>query len=240
MYAIATFLVVGLFALLFTRVATGALIATGMPPQTAAFQARSAFTGAGFTTAEAENVVNHPTRRRVVSTTMFVGNLGVPTLVVTVILGFAGPGPGDTETKLLTFTAGLAIIVFLAFTPPVTRMFVRAGERAAQPLLRRALTQPAEPLLSLGEEYQVAALRLSEQLPMRSIRGLQQVMPEVTVLGVQPHDRPEDFVTGPPVDVELAEGDEIVVLARRDSLARLEEPATVEPDAGGGSSREPN
>jgi hypothetical protein len=232
MFAIATFLVVGLFALLFTRMATGALIATGMPPQTAAFQARSAFTGAGFTTTEAENVVNHPARRRIVSTTMFVGNLGVPTLVVTVVLGFAGPGPGDTETKLFTFAAGLAAIVLLAFTPPVTRMFVRAGQRAAQPLLRRAISQPAEPLLSLSDEYQIAAVRLSEQLPMRSIRGLQQVMPEVTVLGIYPHDRPEAFVTGPPVDVELNEGDQIVVLASRDLLAGLEEPTVVEPDPG--------
>lgn len=232
MYAIATFLVVGLFALLFTRAATGALIATGMPPKIAAFQARSAFTGAGFTTTEAENVVNHPARRRVVSTTMFVGNLGVPTLVVAVILGFAGPGPGDTETKLLVFVAGLAVIVFLAFTSPVTRMFVRAGQRAAKPLLRRALTQPAESLLTLGEDYEVAALRLSEQLPARSIRGLQQVMPEVTVLGIRPHDRPGSFVTGPPIDVELAEGDEIVVLARRDLLVRLEEPADGGSDPG--------
>ena len=46
--AIATFLMVALLSLLFTRLATGSLIATGMPSEAAAFQARSAFTGAGF------------------------------------------------------------------------------------------------------------------------------------------------------------------------------------------------
>ena len=88
MYAVATFLVVAILSMAFTRLAAGALIATGLPPEIASFQARSAFSGAGFTTTEAENVVNHPIRRRVIATTMLVGSLGTPTLVVTVLLGF--------------------------------------------------------------------------------------------------------------------------------------------------------
>ena len=86
MYAVATFLVVSVITLAFGQLATGALIATGVPPEIAAFQARSAFSGAGFTTTEAENVVNHPLRRRIIATTMFVGSLGTPTLVVTVLV----------------------------------------------------------------------------------------------------------------------------------------------------------
>ena len=95
MYAIATFFVVAVLSIGFTRMAAGALIATGLPPEVASFQARSAFSGAGFTTTEAENVVNHPARRKIIGTTMFVGNLGTPTLVVTVLVGFLAPGPGE-------------------------------------------------------------------------------------------------------------------------------------------------
>ena len=80
MYAVATFLVVAVITVAFTKLATGALIATGVPPEAAAFQARSAFSGAGFTTTEAENVVNQPVRRRIIGTTMLVGSLGTPTL----------------------------------------------------------------------------------------------------------------------------------------------------------------
>jgi hypothetical protein len=36
-YAVATFLIVALVSLLFTRMAAGFLIATGMPPRAAAF-----------------------------------------------------------------------------------------------------------------------------------------------------------------------------------------------------------
>ena len=50
-----------LWALLFVtaaRVATIALVGTGMATESAAFQARSALMGVGFTTAEAEGVIN--------------------------------------------------------------------------------------------------------------------------------------------------------------------------------------
>ncbi len=220
-YAIATFLIVALLSLLFTRLATGSLIATGMPPESAAFQARSAFTGAGFTTTEAENVVNHPVRRRVISTTMFVGNLGVPTLVVTVTLGFLAPGPGETSTRALVFAAGVAVIVALAFTRPVTRLFVALGRRATRPLLRRSLTGRVVALLSLSDDYQVVALPLSDDVPLRSIRGLQQALPQVRILGVRPGGRRGQFVSGPPSDLDLHSGDDLVVLAQSDRLEEM-------------------
>ncbi len=221
MYAVATFLVVALLSLLFTRAATGVLIATGMPPDAAGFQARSAFTGAGFTTAEAENVVNHPVRRRVISTTMFVGNLGVPTLVVTVLLGFLAPGPAETSTRALVLVTGIAVVVALAFSKPVTRLFVEIGRRGAQPVLRRALSGQVEPLLTLSADFQVVALPLADDVPLRSIRGLQQALPELRVLGVRPTGRPGSFVGGQPADIELHAGDDLVVLADTTQLAAL-------------------
>jgi hypothetical protein len=61
--ALTSLLLVVTFSLLITRVATVILTATGMSRQAARFQARSAFTGAGFTTSESEQVVDHPVRR---------------------------------------------------------------------------------------------------------------------------------------------------------------------------------
>jgi hypothetical protein len=220
MYAVATFLIVALLSLLFTRLATGALIATGMPPEVAGFQARSAFTGAGFTTTEAENVVNHPMRRRVISTTMFVGNLGVPTLVVSVLLGFLAPGPGETSSRAVALGVGIAVLVALAFSPPVTRFFVEAGRRGTLPMLRRALSGRVVPLLALGDGYQIVAVSLSDDVPLRSIRGLQQALPDVRVLGIRPAGRSDAFVSRPPSDVEVHAGDDLVVLTGREELAR--------------------
>ena len=58
--------------------------------RTARFQARSAFTGAGFTTAESEKVFGHPLRRRIVMLLMLLGNAGIITAVSSLILTFVG------------------------------------------------------------------------------------------------------------------------------------------------------
>lgn len=60
MIAILSLLAVLIVSLLITRIATVALTLTGLPRELARFQARSAFTGVGFTTSETEKVVNHP------------------------------------------------------------------------------------------------------------------------------------------------------------------------------------
>src|SRR5687767_7500660 len=68
-------------SLLITRIASVALTVTGLSRQSARFQARSAFSGVGFTTSEAEDVVNHPVRRRIVMWLMLIGNAGLITIV---------------------------------------------------------------------------------------------------------------------------------------------------------------
>lgn len=221
MYAVATFLIVALVSLLATRMATGFLIATGMPPQTAAFQARSAFTGAGFTTAESENVVNHPVRRRVISVTMFVGNLGIPTLIVTVVVGLVGPSTSELTTRLFVLVAGIAVVVLLAFLRPVTRLFVELGQRTAGPMMKEAFHGDVEELLSLGTHTQVVAVTLSGDIPLRSLRGLQNALPQIRVLGVRPGGVAGDFFTDSPTDVDLHAGDQVVVMGRRETLRTL-------------------
>jgi hypothetical protein len=172
----------------------------------------------------------------VISTTMFVGNLGVPTLVVTVTIGFVAPGPGATATRAIVLTAGIALIVALAFSRPVTRVFVALGRRGTQPLLRRSLTGRVVPLLRLSEDHEVVALPLSGDVPLRSIRGLQQALPDVRVLGVRPGGRRGRFISGPPSDLDLHAGDDLVVLARSEHLTQImadlgEPPAAAGPPA---------
>jgi Trk-type K+ transport system membrane component len=57
---IATLLIALALSLIITRVATMALMLTGLSRESARFQSRSAFTGVGFTTTEAESL---PTTR---------------------------------------------------------------------------------------------------------------------------------------------------------------------------------
>jgi hypothetical protein len=90
--AIATLLVVLTISLLTVRVATVMLILTGLSLPLARFQARSAFTGCGYTTGESEQIVGHPVRRRIISTLMLLGNAGIVTTVGALLAGLLASG----------------------------------------------------------------------------------------------------------------------------------------------------
>ncbi|KKL58829.1 hypothetical protein LCGC14_2221450, partial [marine sediment metagenome] len=59
------------------KVVTVALKLTGLDERTASFQTLSALTCTGFTTREAESVVTHPMRRRIIFFLMIIGNAGM-------------------------------------------------------------------------------------------------------------------------------------------------------------------
>ncbi len=213
MYAVTTFLVVAVITVAFTKLATGALIATGMPPELAAFQARSAFSGAGFTTTEAENVVNQPVRRKIIGTTMLVGSLGTPTLVVTVLVGLIAPGPGSTTERVLVTLSGLFLIVMAIVNKPVQRWLAGVGHRYIRRRLAPALGTDREELLVLSDGFAIQSVRLSAPVEeARSLRGLAHALPDVTVLAVRQR---QEFVGEPPADIDLQEGDELILYGRR-------------------------
>ena len=60
--------------LLILWVGSIALEATGMQRAKARFQALSALTCTGFTTTEAESIVEHPKRRKIAAYLIFIGN----------------------------------------------------------------------------------------------------------------------------------------------------------------------
>ena len=215
MYAVATFFVVAVISVAFTKLATGALIATGVPPESASFQARSAFSGAGFTTNEAENVVNHRVRRRIIGTTMFVGSLGTPTLVLTVLIGFIAPGPGSTTERALVTTSGVLLILIGVLNRPVQRRLERVGQRYVHRRLIPALSSDRLDLLTLSDGFAVQAVKLevTPEESVRSLRGLAAAFPDVTILGVR---RGETYFGAPPVDIRLVCGDELIVYAHRE------------------------
>jgi len=221
MYAIATFLVVAILSMAFTQLAAGALIATGLPPEVASFQARSAFSGAGFTTTEAENVVNHPARRKIIGTTMFVGNLGTPTLVVTVLVGFLAPGPGNTTERTMVTVAGLVLAIMLIANRPAQRALARVGQRQARRRLLPHLEHDVVELFAVSDDYVLGSVRVADRPgpSVRSLRVIDNALTTVKVLGVRSSD---DYFGMPPIDVELEAGDELIVYGRRDDIEDLD------------------
>ena len=89
-----------IISLLVTRIGAVALTLTGMSQDAARFQARSAYSGVGFTTSESEQVVNHPVRRRVLAFLMLTGNIGIAVVIASMIATF-GVGRGEEPAYYL-------------------------------------------------------------------------------------------------------------------------------------------
>lgn len=116
MIALASFFLVILVTLIMVRAAILALAATGLPYEIARFRARSALSGVAFTTSEAETVVGHPVRRRIVLTLMLVGNAGLVTIAASLILTFAG----GASTSQAMIRLGI-IVALVGALPAIVR-----------------------------------------------------------------------------------------------------------------------
>jgi len=92
-----------------------ALEATGMERRKARFQALSALTGTGFTTTEAEEVVNHPRRRLIASWLIFLGSVGIILfallILVIIILGLRPSKPSSPEVLIFSALPTVALLV---------------------------------------------------------------------------------------------------------------------------------
>lgn len=221
MVAIVALLVAILVGLLITRFATIALVSTGMSRQYARFQARSAFTGVGFTTTEAESVVNHPVRRRVILTLMLLGNAGIATVVATLLLGFSDSGGSEIAQRGAVLAAGLAVIWMLAASAWVDRhvrklfmtLFGRIGDLAIRDYAG---------LLKVGADYDIGELHVREDdwIADRPLRETGLRSEGVIVLGV---DRRGRYLGTPDGDFTIDPGDILVVYGRTDVLQDLDE-----------------
>jgi len=108
MGSILALLIIVLIAWLLVKLGTGALVMTGMSEPVAKFQAASAFFGVGFTTKEAELVVNHPVRRRIILHLIIAGNIGLTSALATLLVTFVGNS--DQGLGLTFVWLGLAAI----------------------------------------------------------------------------------------------------------------------------------
>ncbi|MDQ4065383.1 MAG: TrkA C-terminal domain-containing protein, partial [Actinomycetota bacterium] len=191
MLAIATVLAALLLSLLITRIATIALSVTGLSRESARFQARSAFTGVGFTTSEAESVVNHPVRRRVVLLLMLLGNAGLVTIVASLLISFAQADESSGAwQRLALLLVGLLALIFLATNRAFDRLLSRLITASLSRFTDLDVRDYAE-LLQLTGGYGVVELQVRDAhwVANQSLEELQLRREGIAVLGIQRPDR---------------------------------------------------
>lgn len=201
---------------LILRVATAALVLTGLPGDVARFQVRSAFFGAGFTTRESELVLNHPVRRQIAQWLIVGGAVGISGLVASSVISLAREG--RVLLPLLTLLIGLGLLSFLASR--LDRVLVRLSIAA----LRRTTSLEVhryDALLRLSGEHAVSLIQVAPAGPLDGL-ALADLPAGVRPLGVQRRDG--DYLDAPPATLVLAAGDALAVYGRDDDLSPLAPP----------------
>jgi Trk K+ transport system NAD-binding subunit len=213
--------------LLVNRIATAALTFTGMSREMARFQARSALSTVGFTTSESESMVNHPVRRRIVSTLMMVGNVGFVTIIATSLSSIEGLKATsehgyELQVQLALLASGLAALWAIGMSKWVDDQLFRMISWALRNWTRMEV-HDYNNLLQLGEGYHVTELNIEEGdwLVGKRLDALRLNSVGVNVLGI--HRKDSSFVGGPVGNTYVRRGDRLIVYGAREAVAALDD-----------------
>ena len=213
-------LLVVFFSFLIVRAAAIALMMTGMDEKRARFQALSAFSGTGFTTREAEFMVNHPKRRRIVSWLMILGNAGIVTVIVTGTSSLASSKGFQVPINVVILAAGVFVIYKIATHKGFIRRwesYVEEKLTKSRPLLEEEAT---EDLLHLIEGFGLvrAMIREDSALAGTSLSQSELSGKGILVLGIE---RGKKWIPIPKAEEIVGEGDKLVVYGYLDALKAL-------------------
>lgn len=218
-YFLVPTLVTIVVSMLIVRAGAIALAMTGMNFDKAKFQALSAFSGTGFTTREAERVVNNPRRRKIVSWLMVFGNAGIVTVIVTATSSFARAKGVEIGLNLLALLGGLGLIYLLVKNTPL----IHRWEQFAQSRLARMEifedNLAVDELLHLSEGYGVARIQLlanSAEIG-KTVYDVRAGLGNVYILGIE---NGKEWTPVPERDRVLIEGDSLVIYGKLDEFAK--------------------
>ena len=210
-------------SVLVMRVAAVALRLTGLSDDIARFQALSAFTGTGFTTREAEAIVNYPVRRRIVSALMIVGNLGLVTVLATLVVSLVKTeGEANAIFAQLAWLIGGLILLWVV-------MLNGIADRAMCNVIARILNRVTilgkrrfQRLLQITDGYSVCEHPIVRELSRQHCQTERERFDglELKILGIR--DLNGDFCLDLESRASLGRGDSLVMVGNDDEHEKLE------------------
>ncbi|MGV3486328.1 MAG: cation:proton antiporter regulatory subunit [Planctomycetaceae bacterium] len=219
MTAVFSFLTILALSFLIVRIGTVALVMTGLSEDVASFQSLSAFSGAGFTTTEAESVVVSQTRRTIIKMLIRLGSAGTVTAVSSLILSFTRPDQARM-LQVVVLVSGLMVLVSLSRSAYFQSILT--------PLIRKALKHSAlidlrdyANLLHVSEGYSVVELEVVEDswLAGRTLGELRLRSEGVSVLGVLIQSG--EYIGAPPAQQVFEPGDRLLMYGRSGRLDEI-------------------
>lgn len=221
--------IIALFVLAFVsliavRVGATALMMTGLSWDTASFQSYSAFFGVGFTTKEAEMVVNHPVRRRIIRDLILAGNIGLTSALATLVVTLMQSA--ETSHLLLIVGAlvtGALVLLFLSRIGWLQKLLDRVIRYTLERTgMVRALDY--ELLLRIQYGYVVSEIEVlpNTYLAGRALRDSRPWDRGVVILFIK---RDDEMVPGLPGPADIIQpGDVVTAYGKEQSLQAMVEP----------------
>lgn len=222
MASVLTLIVIVTVSILATRVATIALVHTGLSEQVARFQARSAFTGVGFTTRESERIVSHPVRRRIIMTLMLLGNVGIISVLASLLLTFMDNRAGTVEWlyRIATLVVGLSALWYFSTSSFVNRWL----SQWINHLLRKYTdiqVRDFSGILHLAHGYEISEMMVDKGnwMANRKLAELQLRQEGLNLLGIEKENG--DYIGLPHGDTMICEGDLLILYGKDQALSSL-------------------
>lgn len=220
---IMTLVIIAAVSLVIVRVGAMALRMTGMSEQAANFQALSGFFGVGFTTHEAEMIVSHPVRRRIMAHLIIVGNIGITGAVAALVVTFVNTEQKSEASSLAAagVIASSLLVLWLLFG---TKLMRPALDRVIRYTLEKSGAVRAmdyDLLLRASSGYTVMEFEVDpgNALVGRTLEELSLGRRGVLVLGVQ-RDAGEGggYVGTPDRTTRILAGDVLTLYGLEDAI----------------------
>jgi K+/H+ antiporter YhaU regulatory subunit KhtT len=220
MIAILTLILVIGCSMLITKVAAIALVHTGMERERAKFQARSAFTGAGFTTSESEQVVKHPIRRKIIMNLLLLGNAGFVTAISSLIIGFTNSTDKNNLSHMYVLLGGILLLYLSTRSKKWDRLL---DKLIAKLLIRYTDLRPRsfERLMTIMDDYEVMEVTAADNawLEGGTLASLKLTDEGVLVLGVVMGDGTYNGV--PRGNYQIKAEDKLIMYGKADQIEEI-------------------
>lgn len=223
MGALISFFVFLIVSYLIVRIGSIFLKLTGLSEEVASFQARSAFSGTGYSTRESELIVGHPVRRKIIMAMMLVHNAGIVSLLSTLILSFARTtSSSQIYVRAGILLAGLFLLVLISRSRLLNRILSKIIEAALKKFTRVAIND-YESLLNISGDYAIAEQSVEEDdwMADSSLDALALPREGLLVLGIRRADG--HFIGAPHGETFLYGGDRVIMYGREGAIKAIGE-----------------
>jgi hypothetical protein len=206
------------------KVGTVALTMTGLDRRKAAFQSLSAFTNTGWTTREAELLMPHDQRRRIIMILIALGHAGLASAIATLMLSL-----GEREvTEVLETLAILAAVIVAMYLLARWRGLDRRLTAEIEKRLRQTTSlrvSSFEEVLLLTEGYGIVEVYVTGDynLAHKSVGELRLRTRGMVVLAV---DRAGRIIPAPHPKTILLPGDRLICYGKVESIKSIADERT--------------